>query len=252
MKDINERGGAGGDGPSPRGRGAGVEGMAAADRAKFNAMRTQVEEHEKWLRGETPEEEAERLFNATRAEAMEGRIDPERNSRERKGMLFDILSQGLLAAPDSAGPGSMGRAMSKYGGVGGIRSLMGLSREQEARDEALKDVADEYRSRNLGAASERTRQSMFEEELGISGAEMDYDLEMRRINATLLASARQLRASQALNPSDLETILEMAWRRAITDPDFGKMDQEQTTAFVWEHVQSLLGERSAGLSADVE
>jgi hypothetical protein len=183
---------------------------------------------------------------------MEGRIDPERNSRERKGMLFDILSQGLLAAPDSAGPGSMGRAMSKYGGVGGIRSLMGLSREQEARDEALKDVADEYRSRNLGAASERTRQSMFEEELGISGAEMDYDLEMRRINATLLASARQLRASQALSPSDLETILGMAWRRAITDPNFDKMDQEQTTAFVWEHVQSLLGERSAGLSADVE
>ena len=241
-----------GDGPSPRGKGDGVEGMTAADRGKFNAMRTQVEEHEKWLRGETPEEEAERLFNATRAEAMEGRIDPERNSRERKGMLYDILAQGLLAAPDSAGPGSMGRAMSKYGGVGGIRSLMGLSREQEARDQALEDVAAEYRSRNLGAASERTRQSMFEEELGISGAEMDYDLEMRRINATLLASARQLRASQALNPSDLEKILGMAWRRAITDPNFDKLNQEQTTEVVWAIVQDLLGQRSAGLSADVE
>ena len=226
-----------------RGRGAGVVGMSAGERAEFTDARAELDKHEKWLRGETPEEEAERLFNATRAEAMEGRIDPERNSRERKGMLYDILAQGLLAAPDSAGPGSMGRAMSQYGGVGGIRSLMGLSREQEARDEALEDVAAEYRSRNLGAASKRTRGTVFPERMELWGAEKDYDLAMRQINAQLQSAAMQLEAARTLSPSDLQTLKELAFEMVMTDPNFSKLNQEDQDRAIVAQMNQLLGSR---------
>jgi hypothetical protein len=229
------------DGATTRDKGDGIEGIGSGDRAKFNEMRTQLEEHEKWLRDETPEEEAARLFRKSRATDMRGRIDPERNSRERQGMLFDILTTGLTAAPDSAGPGSGVRAMQQYGGgVGGIRSLTALGREQEAYDHALEDMAAEYEGQILDTDVERARRTTLPERLEISGAEMDYDLAMRQINAGIEAASMQLQAARILSPADLKVLHDMTFQMVMSLPGYSEMDEAEQNRLILAHMDKLL------------
>jgi hypothetical protein len=135
----------------------------------------------------------------------------------------------------------MVRAMQKYGGgVGGIRSLTALTREQEAYDDALEDMAAEYEGQILGTDAERARKTTLPERLEISGAEMDYDLAMRQINAGIEAASMQLQAARILSPADLKVLHDMTFQMVMSLPGYSEMDEAEQNRLITAHMDRLL------------
>ena len=174
-----------GEGDRRIGDGSGADLPGGA--SPYDDLVADLEAYESDLKKETPEEEAARTHRELQAQAIEARIDPERNSRERKSLLFETLAAGVLGG---RGPGGIAKGIMETGGIGALRDMR---RGQEQRDFEYQMAADTLREKNLADSVARSRIDTTPQQIALKQAAIGHGLEVQKLLADIAMNEQSIR-----------------------------------------------------------
>ena len=153
----------------------------------YDELVADLETYETDLKKETPEEEAARTHRELQAQAIEARIDPERNSRERKSLLFETLAAGVLGG---RGPGGIAKGIMETGGIGALRDMR---RGQEQQDFEYQMAADTLREQSLAETAARSRIDTTPQQIALKQAAIGHGLEVQKLLADIAMNEQSIR-----------------------------------------------------------
>ena len=199
-------------------------GLSDASRERFKQLRTNLLKHEEWLQQETPEEEIMRLQMEGTSGKMRGRIDTDRDYRDRTSMALGILGEAFTGEDSIA---------ENLASSGGIESLMGLRQAQEAQNYALEDAADTLMLEAGLPGVARSRATTEPDRRAVELAELEADIEAQALSKDL-STRQSIMLSQIAHDARITGAEALQWWDVLqnvasnmtdADPDLPNWDE---------------------------
>jgi len=194
-------------------------GLSDGSRERFKQLRTNLLKHEEWLQQETPEEEIMRLQMEGTSGKMRGRIDTDRDYRDRTSMALGILGEAFTGEDSIA---------ENLASSGGIESLMGLRQAQEAQNYALEDAADTLMLEAGLPGVARSRATTEPDRRAVELAELEADIEAQALSKDL-STRQSIMLSQIAHDARITGAEALQWWDVLQNVATNMIDKDPDT-----------------------